>query len=124
MIFFDLSISVLLNLIPELTSAGLIQIFAFIPLCNPTPSNSIGSFTSSFTFSVWFMVLTAVNSFSLITSSFSLLLIRFSNHLKEGLNSITIEINPEITDIFNFSFEDFKLINYDPYPHIKGDVAV
>ena len=36
----------------------------------------------------------------------------------------TIEINPEITDIFNFSFEDFKLINYDPYPHIKGDVAV
>ena len=36
----------------------------------------------------------------------------------------TIEINSEITDIFNFSFEDFKLINYDPYPHIKGDVAV
>ncbi len=36
----------------------------------------------------------------------------------------TIEINPEITDIFNFSFEDFKLINYDPDPHIKGDVAV
>ena len=36
----------------------------------------------------------------------------------------TIEINSEITDIFNFSFEDFKLINYDPDPHIKGDVAV
>ena len=36
----------------------------------------------------------------------------------------TIEINPEITDIFNFSFEDFKLINYDPDPHIKGDVAI
>jgi len=36
----------------------------------------------------------------------------------------TIEINPKITDIFNFSFEDFKLINYDPDPHIKGDVAV
>ena len=25
----------------------------------------------------------------------------------------TIEINSKITDIFNFSFEDFKLINYD-----------
>ena len=36
----------------------------------------------------------------------------------------TIEINSKITDIFNFSFEDFKLINYDPDPHIKGDVAV
>ena len=36
----------------------------------------------------------------------------------------TIEINSKITDIFNFSFEDFKLINYNPDPHIKGDVAV
>jgi len=36
----------------------------------------------------------------------------------------TIEINSKITDIFNFSFEDFKLINYDPDPHIKGDVAI
>ena len=36
----------------------------------------------------------------------------------------TIEINSEITDIFNFRFKDFKLINYDPDPHIKGDVAV
>ena len=36
----------------------------------------------------------------------------------------TIEINSKITDIFNFSFEDFKLINYDPDPHIKRDVAV
>jgi len=36
----------------------------------------------------------------------------------------TIEINSKITDIFNFRFEDFKLINYDPDPHIKGDVAI
>ena len=36
----------------------------------------------------------------------------------------TIEINPDIKDIFNFNFEDFNLINYNPDPHIKGDVAI
>ncbi|MEI2665611.1 thymidylate synthase [Rossellomorea sp. LJF3] len=33
-------------------------------------------------------------------------------------------INPEVKDIFNFSFEDFKLEGYDPHPHIKGVVSV
>jgi thymidylate synthase len=33
-------------------------------------------------------------------------------------------LNPEVTDIFNFKFEDFSLLNYDPHPHIKGVVAV
>jgi thymidylate synthase len=33
-------------------------------------------------------------------------------------------INPEVKDIFAFHFEDFELRNYDPHPHIKGDVAV
>ena len=36
----------------------------------------------------------------------------------------TIEINPEIKDIFKFSYDDFKLVNYNPDPHIKGDVAI
>lgn len=35
-----------------------------------------------------------------------------------------IVINPEIKDIFDFKFEDFKLEGYDPHPHIKGEVAV
>ena len=35
-----------------------------------------------------------------------------------------IEINPEIKSIFDFKFEDFKLVNYDPHPHIKGAVAI
>jgi thymidylate synthase len=35
-----------------------------------------------------------------------------------------MEINPEIKDIFDFKFEDFKLTNYDPHPHIKGAVAI
>lgn len=33
-------------------------------------------------------------------------------------------LNPEITDIFNFAFDDFSLQDYNPHPHIKGAVAV
>ncbi len=33
-------------------------------------------------------------------------------------------INPEVKDIFKFTFEDFTLIDYNPHPHIKGAVAV
>jgi thymidylate synthase len=36
----------------------------------------------------------------------------------------TMKINPEVKDIFTFTFEDFELLNYDPHPHIKGVVAV
>jgi thymidylate synthase len=33
-------------------------------------------------------------------------------------------INPEVSDIFSFRFEDFSLQDYDPDPHIKAPVAV
>ena len=36
----------------------------------------------------------------------------------------TMEINPEVKDIFGFKYEDFKLVGYDPHPHIKASVAV
>jgi thymidylate synthase len=36
----------------------------------------------------------------------------------------TMSINPDVKNIFDFQFEDFELLNYDPYPHIKGEVAV
>lgn len=36
----------------------------------------------------------------------------------------TMKINPEVKDIFSFKIEDFELVNYDPYPHIKAAVAV
>lgn len=35
-----------------------------------------------------------------------------------------IRLNPDITDLFSFRFEDFSLENYDPWPHIKADVSV
>ena len=36
----------------------------------------------------------------------------------------TMQLNPEVKDIFSFTFDDFELLNYDPHPHIKGVVAV
>lgn len=35
-----------------------------------------------------------------------------------------MKINPEIKGIFDFRYEDFKLVNYDPHPTIKAPIAV
>ena len=56
----------------------------------------------------------------------------YSNHFDQAELQLTrtprrlpeIKINPDVKDIFNFRFEDFQLLNYDPYPHIKAKVAV
>jgi thymidylate synthase len=56
----------------------------------------------------------------------------YSNHLeqaelqlsREPLDLPTLQINPDVTNIFDFKFEDFTLDNYDPHPHIKASVAV
>jgi thymidylate synthase len=33
-------------------------------------------------------------------------------------------LNPEVKDLFNFKFDDIKLMDYDPHPAIKAEVAV
>ncbi len=56
----------------------------------------------------------------------------YSNHLeqvnlqlsREPRKLPTMKINPEVKNIFDFTFDDFTLENYDPHPHIKGVVAV
>ncbi|HPT13968.1 MAG TPA: thymidylate synthase [Bacteroidales bacterium] len=56
----------------------------------------------------------------------------YLNHLEQAKLQLTREpkplpvmkINPEITNIFNFRFEDFELTGYDAHPHIKAPVAV
>jgi thymidylate synthase len=35
-----------------------------------------------------------------------------------------MNIKREVTDLFDFRYEDFELVNYDPWPAIKAPVAV
>jgi thymidylate synthase len=56
----------------------------------------------------------------------------YSNHLVQAKIQLarelrplpTMQINPEVKDIFEFKFEDFELKGYEPHPHIKAAVAV
>ncbi len=56
----------------------------------------------------------------------------YLNHIEQARLQLTrqarplpkMEINPAIKDIFDFKYEDFKLTDYDPHPHIKAKVAV
>jgi thymidylate synthase len=36
----------------------------------------------------------------------------------------TIRVNPEVDDLFDFTFQDFELLDYDPWPHISAPVAI
>lgn len=36
----------------------------------------------------------------------------------------TMTLNPAVSDLFAFRYEDFTLTGYDPHPHIKAEVAV
>lgn len=36
----------------------------------------------------------------------------------------TMNLNPEVSDLFAFDFADFKLRGYDPHPHISAPIAV
>lgn len=56
----------------------------------------------------------------------------YSNHMEQTKLQLsretkplpTMKINPEVKDIFEFKYEDFELLNYDPHPGIKAPVAV
>ena len=56
----------------------------------------------------------------------------YNNHLEQTRLQLSrdlrplpeMKLNPEVKNIFEFKFEDFSLLNYDPHPHIKAPVAV
>jgi thymidylate synthase len=56
----------------------------------------------------------------------------YSNHLEQVDVQLErsptalplMKMNPEITDLFAFTYEDFELIDYVAQPHIAGKVAV
>lgn len=35
-----------------------------------------------------------------------------------------MKLNPEVTNIFDFKYEDFELVGYESHPHIKGEISV
>ena len=35
-----------------------------------------------------------------------------------------MRLNPCVKSIFDFTYEDFELLDYEPHPHIKGDISV
>ncbi|WP_080660242.1 thymidylate synthase [Kingella kingae] len=56
----------------------------------------------------------------------------YRNHLEQAQLQLSreprslpkMQINPNVKDIFAFTFDDFELVDYDPHPHIKADVSV
>lgn len=56
----------------------------------------------------------------------------YINHLDQARLQLTrtprklprMAINPDVKSIFDFTYEDFRLEGYDPWPHIKAEVSV
>jgi thymidylate synthase len=56
----------------------------------------------------------------------------YLNHIEQADLQLTrrpkplpeMRINPAVTDIFGFRYDDFELVGYAPHPHIKAPVAV
>ncbi|MGC1712394.1 MAG: thymidylate synthase, partial [Methyloceanibacter sp.] len=56
----------------------------------------------------------------------------YLNHVDQADEQLTrsphavprLEINPEVTSLFDFAYEDFKIVGYDPHPAIRAEIAV
>lgn len=56
----------------------------------------------------------------------------YLNHIEQAKLQLTrtprelpqMKLNPDVKSLFDFRYEDFEILNYDPWPHIKAEVAV
>lgn len=56
----------------------------------------------------------------------------YLNHIEQAELQLTREeralpdmhLNPHVTNLFDFKFEDFEVVGYDPHPTIKAPIAV
>jgi len=56
----------------------------------------------------------------------------YNNHIEQVELQLTrdfralpqLKLNPAVTNIFDFTYDDFEIVGYDPHPHIAGKVAV
>ncbi len=56
----------------------------------------------------------------------------YNNHLEQAREQLsrepfplpTMKLNPAVTSLFDFTYDDFELVGYQSHPHIKAPVAV
>ena len=56
----------------------------------------------------------------------------YSNHVEQAREQLTrtprplpqLKLNPSVKDIFQFTYGDIEVLNYDPHPSIKAPIAV
>jgi len=56
----------------------------------------------------------------------------YNNHIEQAKMQLqrepkklpTMKINPTVKSIFDFTYDDFELVNYEPHPHIKAEVSL
>ena len=56
----------------------------------------------------------------------------YNNHIEQAQEQLSrkprklpiMKINPNKKEIFDFNFDDFELVNYEPHPHIKAAVSL
>ncbi|KZE52268.1 thymidylate synthase [Brevibacillus parabrevis] len=56
----------------------------------------------------------------------------YTNHIEQVKLQLTrepkplpkLKLNPEVTSIFDFTYDDIEIVDYEAHPHIKGEVAV
>jgi thymidylate synthase len=56
----------------------------------------------------------------------------YLNHVEQVILQLTrdpkplpkLKLNPDVKSIFDFRYEDFVIENYNPHPHIKGEISI
>ena len=56
----------------------------------------------------------------------------YLNHMEQAERQLArdprplpqMKLNPDVTSLFDFTYDDFELVGYDPHPHISAPVAV
>jgi len=56
----------------------------------------------------------------------------YTNHFEQAKEQLVrdpktppqLKINPDVKDLFDFKYEDFEVVDYDPHPYIKAPIAV
>jgi thymidylate synthase len=56
----------------------------------------------------------------------------YDNHVDQAKEQLlreprplpTVQLNPIVTSVFDFTYDDFEVVEYNPHPHISAPIAV